>query len=418
MNKAEKTGKKTIAVVGGGASGLCAAIAAAETCAASGVLCRVRILEAETRVGKKILATGNGRCNLTNTLVNESCYIGDASFLSQVFEIYGEEETVRFFNGLGLFVNPDASGRVYPMSRQATSVLDVLRAEADRLGVEVLTETPVVSLRKAGDRYVLNGGIFADAVIVACGSPAGRGAAGDTLRKLFPKGIGIRPFSPALCALRVEGFTRSLKGVRADGLVRLYHDGGALLFSDTGEIQYTETGLSGIPVMQVSLYAADAMAAGRRVRVSVDSLPGFTGEGLSSYFNARKKASPALPMNVVLGGLLPKKLGEYFLRQIGFRPETPVCELDPGSAKNLIKQIKQADYRIAGTTGFSGAQAALGGVRTDELDPRTMELKKMSRVFVCGEAVDVTGLCGGYNLQWAWSSGRIAGVNAADRCRL
>lgn len=408
--------KKQIAVIGGGASGLCAAIEAARTAQNRA---EITVYEALGRCGKKILATGNGRCNLANTDTDFSHYHGNVQLVQSVFEQYDLQSALDFFKDLGLFMRADAAGRVYPLSNQASAVLDALRFESDRLQIRVKTEEKITDIKKQNGKWLLNGTFAADCVILACGGKAapvhGSDGTGYVLAKKL--GVSVEEPLPALTALVVEQFTKALKGIRAEGCITV-KCGGQVLASSAGEIQYTDYGLSGIPAMQVSGAVSRYLASGAKApcQVIVDRAPSVSAEELTAFIERAKKERPTLLCEDLLTGIMPKRLGVTVLTECSLQPQKPLTAMNAGVIPTLVTAIKNKKYKINSVCGFADAQVTAGGIPACEINAQNMELHKANDVFVCGELVNVDGDCGGYNLLWAWNSGRLAGANAAKRC--
>ena len=402
-----------IAVIGGGASGLFAAAAAAGEARQTGVPADVTVYEGNPRVGKKILVTGNGRCNLTNQHMDVSCYRGATELFETVYAQFDREDTLAFFEAAGLFTRADFAGRVYPMSNQASSVLDALRNVCAERGVKEVTSCKITSLQKRDERYVLNGEYFADRVIVACGGKAApvHGSDGSGYALLRPFGVTVTPLYPALTPVCIENFTKSLKGIRAAGKITL-KSAGKVIAEAAGEIQYTDYGLSGIPAMQVSRFAAQTLAEGNEVLAFVDSAPDIPAEELTQRLLALKLAHPPMTAEDLLAGLLPKRLGTVLIASCSLSPAKEIGGLHDNAVSKIVSAVKRTKYKVSAVRGFADAQVTAGGVAETEIDAAAMELKKAKGLYVCGEIVDVDGDCGGYNLQWAFSSGSVAGKSA------
>lgn len=408
--------KKRIAVIGGGASGLCAAIEAART--AKGAV-QIVIFESLGRCGKKILATGNGRCNLSNTDTDLSHYHGDVQLVQEVFDRFSPQSALDFFRELGLFMRADGAGRIYPLSNQASAVLDALRFEVQRLQIEVRHETKITDIRFQQGAWLLNGKDVFDCVILACGGQAApvHGSDGTGYLLLKQLNVQIAKPLPALTALVVDSFSKGLKGIRAEGSITVKCAGKVLAVS-AGEIQYTDYGLSGIPAMQVSAAVSRYLASGEKspCQVIVDRAPSVSAEELTTYIENARKVRPTLLCEDLLTGIMPKRLGITVLTEVSLQPQKPLSAINAGAVTALVQCIKSKKYKINSVCGFAEAQVTAGGISAEELCVNTLELKKNDGVFACGEIVNVDGDCGGYNLLWAWNSGRLAGASAAKRC--
>lgn len=412
MSFSENKNVFSLAVIGGGASGLVAAISAARTAQQSNRKIKITVYEANSRVGKKILVTGNGRCNITNADINSECYFGSKDLFFSVYERFDNKALIAFLEELGLKVKTDFAGRVYPLSNQAASVLDVLRYELLRHKINIVSDTKITSVKKSGKGFLLNNEFFADACIVATGGKAApvHGSDGSGFELLKPFNIKVTPIYPALTALCVENFTKALKGIRADGEISVKCAGKTWLRA-SGEIQYTEYGLSGIPSMQVSRAAAEQLSLnnGKDVFAVVDSAVSMTDEELKQFLISLARSNPDMPGEMLLAGLMPKRLGVTLMNECSLSIEKSVRCINPGAFDKLVNAVKHKKYKISSVKGFNDAQVTAGGISADEIDSDTLELKKIKGMYVCGEIVDVDGTCGGYNLQWAFSSGYLAG---------
>lgn len=403
--------RKKIVVIGGGASGLVAAIAAARNGA------DVLVLEHKEKVGKKILATGNGRCNFTNAYMEENCFHSEhPEKIGSVLRAFGTQETLCFFKELGILPK-DRNGYYYPKSNQAAAILDVLTMELKRLNVEMICNCHVTKIEKTKTFKVISSiGIYtADAVILAAGgkaaSPLGSDGSGYGLAKTF--GHTISPVVPALVQLHGNGtFFKQIAGVRADAKVSLYIDDRPA-GEDTGEVQFTDYGISGIPVFQISRFAALALYRKELPIVRLDFFPEFTTEELRAFFEKRIERNSEKKAGEFLVGLLNKKLMPILLRASGIRERTVLSELEKERLERLIEKCKGFEIEITGTNSFEQAQVCAGGVRLNEIDMQSMESVYGKDLFIVGELLDVDGICGGYNLQWAWATGYLAGKYAA-----
>ena len=383
---------KQIVIIGGGAAGLMAGIQAARQGAS------VTILERNEVPGKKLLSTGNGRCNLTNLALDVSAYRGeDPAFAAQVLRQFSVMQTLEFFHHAGLMTT-DREGWVYPRSMQAASVLRVLTEEAVRLKIKLKTRASVKSLlpENGGWRILTNGWEYrADAVIVTGGSRAsGQEGTEELLLSLSSLGHRvIHPF-PALVPLRCEGKHR-WSGVRIHGRVILHTDS-APARTEEGEIQLTDYGVSGIPVFQLSRFAVEALQRGDSPELELDFLPELPEEAFASWIREQKGRYPEKNLQTILNGCLPEKLAALIAGQ-----------------KDPVHGAKCFRVKIAGSLPFSAAQVCGGGIACSGLHPETLESRLCPGLYFAGEIIDVDGPCGGYNLQWAWSSGAIAGLAAS-----
>lgn len=401
-----------VAVIGGGAAGMMAAITSAREGA------RVTILEHKERIGKKILSTGNGRCNFTNTYQTPACYRSDnRDFAWNIIRKFNVEKTISFFKELGIYPK-DRKGYLYPYSDQAAAILEVLQIEVAKLDICVMTEINVLDIQpvKKGIRITTDKKtITADSVILACGSKAapvtGSDGSGYQLAKLF--GHRIVPVLPALVQLRcAEKFYKSISGVRVQGTVEIYADD-IFLASDTGEIQLTNYGISGIPVFQVSRYAAKALYKKQSVTAVLNFMPDMNKEEFLLFLQERITLCPYKTLDEFFTGVFPKKLCELWIRLSRLPKEMRVSDLSGEQLEKLVLLIQHLRTHITETNSFEQAQICCGGVDTTEINPDTLESNYVPGIYFAGELLDVDGICGGYNLQWAWSSGFVAGKEAA-----
>ncbi len=442
-----------VLIIGGGASGMTAGIFAAR----AGV--SVTVLEHKDRVGKKLLSTGNGRCNFTNRDQRPECYRSEQpDFPWRVIQNFSLEDTLEFFRGLGILPK-ERNGYFYPNSDQASSVLDALRFELERSGVRVESDCHAEEIHveeiKASDNRVRKGhmsdghageaapgcrflvktdrGEFrGDALILAAGSKAAPATGSDGSGYELARSLGhhiITPL-PALVQLRCEEKDyRQLGGIRTEGRVKLYMAGespaeksGAkrraanwiFLAEDAGEIQLTDYGISGIPVFQVSRYASVALHNHRDVKAVLDFLPRMTEEETEEMLARRRKGCSGWTCEQFMTGLLNKKLGLCLLKRARIEPGAMTENVPEEKWMALLRQIKSFESRVVSANPFEQAQVCRGGVDTREVDPGTMESKKVPGLYFAGEILDVDGICGGYNLQWAWSSGAAAGRAAGS----
>ncbi len=405
---------RQVIVIGGGASGLMAAIAAA------GQGAEAAILEKNRQVGKKLLVTGNGRCNFSNRNQNLTNYRSDApAFVKAALEAFSLEDTLAFFRKLGILVK-ERNGYLYPLSGQAASVLDALRLEAERLQVKLRCNTQVQSVDVAADgRFQVHteGWDYeADAVILACGSMAapGTGATGDGYR--FAQSFGHRVVKPlpALTGLyAAEKDCGKLAGVRFEAEVTLHVQGQGKI-REYGEVQFTDYGLSGIPVFQVSRYAARATEEGRPCKVTLALLPDRKEQEVKRLLRELADTDGRVGAAVLLG-VFPDKLCRVLLARAGISEKKSGKDWTEEEISRLSHGIGNMTFHIARVRGMEQAQVCTGGIPLRELKGVSMESSKQPGLYLTGELLDVDGACGGYNLQWAWTSGYLAGVCAAGK---
>lgn len=402
-----------IAVIGGGAAGMMAAIQAAGAGAA------VTVYEKNDRVGKKILSTGNGRCNFSNERMGAGFYHGSGvALLDGVFSGFGVVQTKDFFTSLGMRIK-ERDGYLYPASDQASTVLDLLRYELERRQVAVHTGEAVrmLSFDKNRNKFLVGWqgkDTCYDAVILCCGGQAapytGSDGSGFRLAERFGHRT-VRPV-PALAALCCkEPFYKQVAGVRCDAELILLADGKEA-GRERGELQLTDYGLSGIPAFQLCRTAAYALLEKKAVTVRVSFLPDFDEASCASFFRERLMRHGADEMDVFLTGIVNKKINTLLLKLAGIGGTRMASQVPEEALARLRKLYLGMETEIAGTNGFDKAQVCAGGVDCREVTADLMS-KKQPGLYFAGEILDIDGLCGGYNLQWAWSSGTVAGRAAA-----
>lgn len=404
--------KQDIIVIGAGAAGIMAAITAARNHA------KVILLEHTDRIGKKLLATGNGRCNLTNFVQDASCYRSEnQSFPMRIIEQFDEQKVLKFFGEIGIYTK-DKNGYVYPYSEQASVVLDLLTQELERLNVLIQYDVSVTNIKKSGERYIVltdKGSFQCDRIILATGSKAapktGSDGSGYDLAKMLGHHI-IRPL-PALVQLRCEGdYFKSLAGIRCEAKLCLQIDGKEII-SNQGELQLTDYGISGIPTFQISRYAVRALEQAKQVIVRIDFMPVQRKEDILSFLYLQIKRAPHKYMEDILIGLLHKKLVPVLLKTAGIQQKTLSKNATENQLNRLLSVMKAFEVKVKSYNSFEQAQVCSGGVDTKELSAHNLESKKAAGIYFAGELIDVDGICGGYNLQWAWSSGYVAGSYAS-----
>ena len=396
-----------VLVIGGGAAGMMAALTAAENGHP------VTLLERQARVGRKLLATGNGRCNLTNRHAAPPHYHGqEPDFCRFALEAFSVQDTLNWFAFRGLVTTTEDSGRVYPFSNMAGSVLDVLRFALEDSAVDLRTGCVVTALKKKGDSFTVHTesgtGFTADRVILAAGGAAGGKVGGVMDGYQLAKGLGHHRTAlyPSLVQLKTDPtYPRALKGVKAEAAVTIRR-GGDVLAQNRGEVLFTEYGVSGPAIFDLSRAAA---TGGAGLTVTLDLLPDWDEGAVLAWLHRRQAAAPGREAGTLLTGTLHSRLGQMVCKAAGFTNQ-PIAELSADDLHRIAARVKGFSLPITGVCGFDQAQVTAGGLRCDEFDPRTMESRLVSGFYACGEVLDVDGDCGGYNLQWAWSSGHLAGL--------
>lgn len=402
-----------IIIIGGGASGLTAAVTAKR---AGGEGLRVAVLERLDRVGKKLLTTGNGRCNLTNRYLELSRFHGeDSAFAASAFRQFPLANTLDFFAELGVVVKFERD-KAYPYSLQASSVVDALRFEAAELGVSLLCGQTVTAIERLDRGFLVKaGGSFtARKVILAAGGSAAPklGTDGSGFELLKTLGHTIVPPKPAIVQVKTEtGYVRQLKGVKVDAVASVRVDG-KIIRTENGEVLFCEYGLSGPPILQlsrlVSVYEGDYP-----MEIVLNFMPEYSFEAVAAMCWRRVKRHPNRTLDEFFTGMLQKRLGQILVKSCGFSLSGAAGSLTPKDCNALAAAVNGFSLVTTGTTGFENAQVTAGGALTLEFHPDTLESYKVPGIYAAGEVLDIDGDCGGFNLQWAWSSGFAAGMAAA-----
>lgn len=405
--------KNRIIVVGGGAAGMMAAIVAAN----NGV--EVIILERNDRVGKKLLATGNGRCNYTNVHLTINNYHGnDYKFAEFALSNFDVKTTMEYFEKLGITPAVEDDGKAYPLSFQSSSMLDIFRYEIEERGIELITDAYVVDIRKKNN-FVLklkDGRVFeGERVILANGGMAmpvsGSDGNGYSLAKSF--GHTLVDTHPGIVQLNLEGsFFKQLDGVKVVGVAKLYLKD-KLLLEDFGDLLFTKYGISGPPILQISRTALSYLKQGKDIELRIRIIHTKTNKELEDYLYKRFQNSPNKSIQESLIGLINKRLIIPILRMLNLDKDKIVSELTSEEVIKISNILTDWKFKITGSQGWGQAQVTAGGISTNEIDNKTMESKLVKGLYLVGELLDIDGDCGGFNLQWAWSSGYMAGINAA-----
>lgn len=396
-----------VLVIGGGAAGMMAALTAAENGHA------VTLLERQGRVGRKLMATGNGRCNLTNHHVSPAHYHGETpDFCRHALAAFDVGSTLLYFAGLGLLTTAEDSGRVYPFSNMAGSVLDVLRFALENSGIDLRTGCVVTAIKKKGNTFLVrteSGEEFtADRVILAAGGAAGGKVGGVMDGYQLAKGLGHHRTAlyPSLVQIRTDPtYPRALKGVKAEAAVTIRR-GGEVLAQNRGEVLFTEYGVSGPVIFDISRTAA---TGGDGLTVTLDLFPDWEPREALDWLRQRRDSAGDREAGTLLTGTLHSRLGQMVCKAAGFTNQR-AAGLSDGDLRRIAAQAKGFALPITGVCGFDQAQVTAGGLRCGEFDPHTMESRLVPGFYACGEVLDIDGDCGGYNLQWAWSSGHAAGA--------
>lgn len=409
----KKSKQQDVLVIGAGASGMMTAITAARRGLS------VTVLEHMDKPGKKILATGNGKCNFTNLKMSPRCYYGDHGLVQEILKQFTVEDTLAFFREIGIWPK-EKNGYVYPNSGQASSVADALSAEMKRSGVSLVTSCDIRQLgetkygfevRTSMGTYCSHNLVFATGLRAAPKS----GSDGSMISLIKSFGHRFVPILPALCGFEAEGMEFSkVSGVRTDALLSLYIDG-QKCEQERGELQLADYGISGIPVFQISGRVSRLLYQGKEPYLKLDVMPDHTKEQVMEELLRRVNTyGVGRSLGDVLDGMLPDKLAKALLQALHKSPGDGAEILQEDRWRNdLADQIKDKKLHIRKVSDFDKAQVTTGGVALSELQADTLELIKYPGIYVTGELADVDGICGGYNLQWAWSSGHLAGQSAA-----
>ena len=422
-----------ISIIGGGASGLFYAATAADLLIKNKIKAEICIIEKEQKLGRKLLATGNGRCNLTNTNISSKHYRGSFAYFSEsIFAKYDCNHILKLFGTLGLYCTKDSEGRVYPYSHQASAVLNCLMLKINTYDfIKLKLGTRVTSIEKHNDKYIINCDdeiLESDIAIIACGGLASPslGSDGSIFTMLKSLGIDISAPFPSLCPIQVtDKVLKSLKGIRCKCRASIIADK-INIKSELGELQLTENALSGICIFQLSRYINEYTMLGtingktaNSVYIDIDLFPDLNERDLFRLLQNRKYKLSHLKLDDFLTGLINKKLGQAIFKNcdIVFNNEDGVSRLDDYDLKRLTKALKAWRFKPSGHSSWSNAQVTAGGVMAKELNKTTLESIKHPRLYCIGEAVDIDGECGGFNLHWAWVSAILSSadlINAAN----
>lgn len=393
-----------VCVIGGGAAGMLAALTAAENGH------HVLLLERQSRVGRKLLATGNGRCNLSNYHVSPAHYHGGAGFCDFALSQFDVGETLQYFASLGLLTVSEASGRIYPMSNMAGSVLDVLRYALERPEIDLQTGQTVTAVRKTPKGFSVKtetDTFSARCLILAAGGAAGSKVGGGMDGYRLAKSLGHHRTAlyPSLVQLKTDPtYPRALKGVKAQCGISICR-GSQVLARNSGEVLFTEYGVSGPAIFDLS---RSVSAGGSDLTCLLNFFPDWEEAEVFHWLSQRQAAMAAHEASTLLTGSCHTRLGQMICKSAGFTNQR-AAGLTRDDLRRIARQATHFALPITGTCGFDQAQVTAGGLDTSEFDPRTLQSRLVPGLYACGELLDIDGDCGGYNLQWAWSSGRLAG---------
>ncbi len=390
-----------VIIIGGGAAGLCSAVYLKQKCPNL----NIRILEATARVGKKLALTGNGRCNITNKNIDISRYHGkDTAFCKYALKKYDLNFTEKFFESIGVpFVFEGDKG--YPASLQAASVVDCLRFACDNLGVITHLETKATNIQISNGKYKViadNMSFLAENVIIATGLLSGGdrlGCDGGMLNILKKAGFKTVETKPAIVQLKTAtDIVKQLKGIKINAEATLKTEGKAVR-KEFGEVLFCDYGLSGPPILQLS-----GKAILNRSTVSLDIVPNLSFSELFNILSDRKTSLAYRSLDEFFTGMLNKRLGQVILKISGLKLSDTVSSLDDGKLKKITALLKDFKFEVVGNTGYNNSQVTSGGLATDGFQNTTMQSREYKGLYAVGELLDIDGDCGGFNLQWAWSS--------------
>jgi predicted Rossmann fold flavoprotein len=402
-----------ILIIGGGASGFISAITAKE----HNSNLKIAILDRLPRVLKKVLATGNGTCNLSNRDLDLKHYYGDLDFIKSVMAQFDLDKTLQFFERIGIITETDDEGRIYPVSRCASAVVDALRFKAEALGIDIICDCKVADIKKQ-DKFIVkaeDGQIYkSDKLILSAGGTASKnlGSDGSGYKLAEMLHHNRSKLFPAICPFKTDiSKIKSLRGIRLDAIVKVLV-GDNKVAEQSGELLFTEYGLSGNLIFKLSRRISENLK--QNPVLSIDLLPKISLDDLtSSLFDLRADAG-YLKLDEFLMGLLPKAVARMVVINSGTDFNNRIASsLTDLELEKISKSAK--DFRIIPKEplSFEKAQVTCGGLNTADFNPQTLQSKKIKNFYACGEILDVDGDCGGYNLQWAWSSGFVAGKNVA-----
>lgn len=408
-------------IIGGGAAGLFASVLLARNAKRAGLSPSVLLLEKQPRVGKKLLSTGNGTCNISNANATPDRYHGDRNLANAVIHQFSPADTIAFFASIGVSCVKREDGKYYPRCEQAAAVLDQLRIEMEQLGVEERCDTAALSIQKQHNGFCVttsSGKLFAKTVLVTTGGAAAPALGGSTdgYTLLTALGHTRTPLFPSIVQLKTDvTFVKAMKGLRIDGAITLKV--GNHSRSDTGEILFTEYGLSGPAVMQVSRIAGDWERQKKGECIAIlDLFPDFTEQDLITTLT-RRAAIKGRTLENYLTGFLNKRIGQTAIRAAGLPLTAAVETLTREDITALAHLLKNWTFAVQGTKGFAGAQVTAGGITANEFSDTSMESRYQKGIFAAGEVLDVDGDCGGFNLQFAFASAAVAAGGIAARLK-
>lgn len=398
-----------IIILGAGASGLMAAISAAAY--SDDVL----LIDSNEEAGKKITATGNGKCNFTNLSVSEGdLRSDDENTAFSIYTKFNARDTIEFFSSIGILGKPK-NGYVYPYSGRAASVREALVNETVLRGADIICGIKVKDIEAGDAGFTVNGRYTCDRLIIAMGGNSAKsfGSQGSGSYLAGKLGLRIRKILPALVGLKTDfEYLSKINGVRTECSVKLTGDDLDTEW-ESGEIIFNKDNISGIPVMNMSTFAVRKLSDDSPVKLHIDLFPSVDADELNKIIAGLASKYPELTAQSAYSGLINEKLLSVLLESAGIGTDIPLRKISSDKLEGFAHKAKDLCTNITGDNGFENSQVTSGGVYLSEIDPDTMEAKKVKGLYIVGETLDVDGKCGGYNLQWAWTSGAIAGACAA-----
>jgi predicted Rossmann fold flavoprotein len=395
-----------VAVIGAGPAGIIAALEARKK------QTEVLLIDANPSVGRKLAATGSGRCNLTNTHAQpERYYTSTPENLIKIFSKFGNKDLITWLKNLGIFTYATEDGWMYPLSNSAQNVVDILTAHLTEAGIENHLQTLITDIQLIGNKFKCSTqdpfrSFITEQVIIATGGPAypQLGARENIYAILKRLGHTILPVKPALAPLLTDAKSfHKLQGVRLDAGVALLADGREIGRA-TGNIIFTSWGLNGPGVMDLSYLVS--LHSNENLELRLDFLPN-QHEQFEELI--QKQIRSSIPLFILMKSFLPPKVAQFILEQCRIPTEKPANQMDKSKLSTVLQTLRNQKVAIKGVKGIKECQLSIGGVPLSEIDPDSMQSLKVNGLFFAGEILDVSGPCGGYNLQWAFTSGFVAG---------